>query len=87
VKQGLILEQDAEESFYLNELDVRKPLVVSISQRSEELRFYNLVRNLTISNPGLKAVRSKLQMHLLAERFVFLRVMISVFWKRELRPI
>jgi hypothetical protein len=30
-------------STYLNELDVRKPLVVSISQRSEELRLYNLV--------------------------------------------
>jgi hypothetical protein len=28
---------------YLNELDVRKPLVVSISHRSEELRLYNLV--------------------------------------------
>jgi hypothetical protein len=28
---------------YLNELDVRKPLVVSISQRSEEQILYNLV--------------------------------------------
>jgi hypothetical protein len=27
----------------LNELDVRKPLEVSISQRSEALRLYNLV--------------------------------------------
>jgi hypothetical protein len=43
VKQGLILEQEAEKSAYLNELDVRKSLVVSISQRSEELRLYNLV--------------------------------------------
>jgi electron transfer flavoprotein alpha/beta subunit len=43
VKQGLILEQEAEKSTYLNELDVRKPLVISISQRSEELRLYNLV--------------------------------------------
>jgi hypothetical protein len=32
--------------------------VVSISHRSEELRLYNLVYNLTISNPGLKAVSS-----------------------------
>jgi hypothetical protein len=39
VKQGVILEKEAEESTYLNELNVRKPLVVSISQRSEELRF------------------------------------------------
>jgi electron transfer flavoprotein alpha/beta subunit len=43
VKQGLILEQEAEKSTYLNELDAREPLVVSISQRSEELRLYNLV--------------------------------------------
>jgi hypothetical protein len=42
----------------MNELDVRKRFVVSISQRSEELRLYNLVSNLTISNPGLKAVSS-----------------------------
>jgi hypothetical protein len=34
-------------------------MVVSISQRSEELRLYNLVQNLTISNPGLKEVSSK----------------------------
>ncbi len=45
-------------STHLNELDVRKPLVVSMSQRREELRRYNLVHNLTISNPGLKAVSS-----------------------------
>jgi hypothetical protein len=32
--------------------------MVSISQRSEELRLYNLVVNLTISNHGLKAVSS-----------------------------
>jgi hypothetical protein len=44
VKQGLILQQEAEKSTYLNELNVKKkPLVVSISQRSEELRLYILV--------------------------------------------
>jgi hypothetical protein len=44
VKQGLILEYKAETSMYLNELDVRKPLVESISTRSDdELRLYNLV--------------------------------------------
>ncbi len=58
VKQGLILEYKAEMSTYQNELNVRKPLVVSISQRSEELRLHNLVQNLAISNPGLKAVSS-----------------------------
>jgi hypothetical protein len=29
--------------------------VASISQRNEELSLYNLVENLTISNPGLKS--------------------------------
>jgi hypothetical protein len=42
VKQGFILEQEAENGTYLNELDVRKPLVESVSQTSEELRLYNL---------------------------------------------
>jgi hypothetical protein len=42
----------------LNELDVRKPLVIFISQRSEELRLYKRVYILTISNPSLKAVFS-----------------------------
>jgi hypothetical protein len=43
VEQGLLVEYEAGKSSYLNELDVRKPLVVSISQSSEELRLYNLV--------------------------------------------
>ncbi len=50
VKQGLILEWEAEKSTYLNELDVRKPSLVSISKRSEELSRYNLVQNLTIKS-------------------------------------
>jgi hypothetical protein len=33
-------------------------MVVTISQRSEELRIHNLVQNLTISNHGSKAVSS-----------------------------
>ncbi len=45
-------------SIYLNELDVRNPLVVSISHRNKELRLYKLVQNLTISNNGLIAVFS-----------------------------
>jgi hypothetical protein len=32
--------------------------VVGYISRSEELRLYNLVMNLPISNPGLKAVSS-----------------------------
>ncbi len=43
---------------YLIALDVRKTLIVPVSQRSEELRLYNLVQNLTISYPGLKALSS-----------------------------
>jgi hypothetical protein len=58
VKPGLILEYETEKCAYLNELNVRKPLVVSISQRSEEQKLYNLVQNLTISNPCLKVVAS-----------------------------
>jgi hypothetical protein len=38
-----IMDEEAEKSTHLIELDVRKPLVVSISQGSEELRLYNLV--------------------------------------------
>jgi hypothetical protein len=33
-------------------------LVVSIAQRSEKLRLYNLVYNMTVSNPELKSVSS-----------------------------
>jgi hypothetical protein len=58
VKQGFILGYEAEIGTYLNELDVRKPLVESILQISEQLRLYKLVLSLTISNPGLKAVSS-----------------------------
>jgi hypothetical protein len=43
VKQGLILEEEAEKSTYVNELDVRKSLIVSISHRSEDLRLYKAV--------------------------------------------
>ncbi len=68
----------------LIELDVRKPLVVSMSQRSEEMRLYNLVQNLTISNPGLKAVSSNASTGWTVR---FSGVMIWVFWKREPRRI
>jgi hypothetical protein len=33
------------------------PFVVSISQRIEELRLYDYVQNLTISNYSLKVIR------------------------------
>jgi hypothetical protein len=56
VKQGLFMEKEAEKkNSHLDALHVREPLVVSISQRSEELRLYNLVENLTISNPRFKS--------------------------------
>jgi hypothetical protein len=54
--------------------------MVSISQGSEELRLYNLDWNLTISNPGLKAVQY-FKMHLLDERFIF-RGRLSGFSER-----
>jgi hypothetical protein len=43
VKKGLEMDYKAEISAFLNELNNRKPLVVSVSQRIEELRLYNLV--------------------------------------------
>jgi hypothetical protein len=55
----LVVEYRADNCTYLIELNVRKPWVASISQRSEELRRYNLVLNVTISNPSLKAVSSE----------------------------
>jgi hypothetical protein len=39
-----INNQGDEKCTYLNELNARKPFLVSISQRSEGLRFYNLFR-------------------------------------------
>jgi hypothetical protein len=44
--------------------------MVFIYQRSKEMRLYNLVWNLTISYPGLKAVSSNSSPALLAEGFV-----------------
>jgi hypothetical protein len=44
VKQVLILEQEAENSIYLNEMNVKEPLVVSILQAtSEKPRINNVV--------------------------------------------
>jgi hypothetical protein len=37
------MEYEGEMITHLNEFEVRKQLVVSISQKSDELRFYNLV--------------------------------------------
>jgi hypothetical protein len=43
VKRRLSLKQETEKSIFLNWLYVSKPLVVSISQKSENLRLYNLL--------------------------------------------
>jgi hypothetical protein len=51
--------------------------VGSISQRSEELRLYNL--GLEFDNFKPLASKRYLQMHLRAERFVFSGMMIGVF--------
>jgi hypothetical protein len=58
VKQRLNLGYKAEKISRQNEFDVRKPLMVSIAQRSEELRLCNLLQNFTFSNHCLKAVSS-----------------------------
>jgi hypothetical protein len=54
-------------------------VTVSISKRSEELRLYNLVYDLTIPNTCLK------DMHLLTKWFDFLGVAIG-FLKEVSRP-
>jgi hypothetical protein len=69
---------------YLNELDVRKPLVQSISQKSEELRLYNLVWNLKNFKPLLKSGIFKCISWLNGS--FFLGWWSGVFWKGESRP-
>jgi hypothetical protein len=49
----LISKYESDKSTNLSGLSVKTPLVISDSKRSEELRHYNLVKKLTISNPGL----------------------------------
>ncbi len=72
--------------FYLNELNVRIPLVVSIALKREELRPNILVYDLTFSNSGLKAQFLNpypgWTVRFLGEGCV----MIGVFRKRVLRP-
>ncbi len=60
----------------MNELDVTKQMGVSISQSSKDFRLYNLVSNLTISNPGIKAISSKASPGSRTVRF---------FWSENLR--
>jgi hypothetical protein len=43
VKRGYSWHKKLKKALHLIEFDFRKPLVVFISQRSEELRLYNLV--------------------------------------------
>jgi hypothetical protein len=43
----------------MKELNGRNPLVVSISQTSKKVRLYELIQNLTITNPGIKEASSK----------------------------
>jgi hypothetical protein len=56
---GVILEKEAEKSTDPNELDVRKPMVVSPLQRSEELRLYNLGLEFDNFKPWLESVTFK----------------------------
>ncbi len=71
-------------STILFELNVRKPFVVSIPQRSEKLSSYNLlVQNMSIWNPGFKSVSSNASP---GRTVRFLWVIIEVFWKMGSRP-
>jgi hypothetical protein len=54
----LIRKYEVDKSIHLNELVLRKPLVVSISHRGGELRLHNLMRKSTISKPVLNTVSS-----------------------------
>jgi hypothetical protein len=58
VKQGFNPGIRSWKSTCLIEPDVRELLVLSILQKSEELSLYNVIQNLTISNPALKVLFS-----------------------------
>jgi hypothetical protein len=80
VKQGLTFGKK-KKKHSSDELDVKKPLVVSVSQKSEKLKLYNVVQNFRISNASLKAISSNEPY----DRTVrFLEMMIWVFWKGEI---
>ncbi len=66
---------------YLTELDVRRSLVTSISQSTEELRLYNSPTGLKICQFHTHAKKRFLQTHFLTEWFVFLRDNLGN-WKR-----
>jgi hypothetical protein len=42
-EKGVKLEKKLNKHTYLNEVDVKRPLVISISRKSEQLRAYGLV--------------------------------------------
>ncbi len=68
----------------MSSINLRKILVVSILKRSEELRLYNLMNIVTVSNPSLKAAFLNASPGCTVH---FLGVLFGVFWKRESRPI
>ncbi len=82
VKQGLILEWEAERCTNLKELNVRKPLVVSISQRSEELK--TLQPSLEFDN---FKPRHKISIFNASPVWTVQGVIIGVFCQREFRHL
>jgi hypothetical protein len=52
-------QKEAENSAYLYQFNLRRPLVISIPQRPAVLRLYSSVYNLAISNPSQKMVLVK----------------------------
>lgn len=74
-----MLGYEFEESTYLNQLNVRKLLLVSFSHKSSGLQFFNFFFLLGFGHFKPKAQKNCFQMHLMAKSFGFWEVMIGVF--------
>jgi hypothetical protein len=70
------MEQEAEKSIHLNELELRKPLVVSISRKSETAETIQVGLELSNFKLRLKAVSSNASPGFTVR---FLRATIGVF--------
>ncbi len=86
VKQGMILVWEAKKRTHLNELDVKKPLVVSISQNREDWRGDDGRSWISLDFGGFfersQDVPQKRQCRLLSSHFVFCLHLYSL-WSIE----
>jgi hypothetical protein len=81
--RGWFWTKKPTQSTYLNELDDRKPLLVSVLRRhKDDVRLCNLYQNLTPANPGWRAVPSNASPGWLAH---FLGVRNQGFLKEEVK--